>query len=863
MLILSAEAAAGTGGLPSDAVAVFRGDFEAASDTNSDAWPDQWTRRRGPGYPTYVSVEVVDDERSSSANRCLQIRFDGGAAEVYSPTIRVSSRFNFMLDARIRIDGFKHNVVSCSVAFYDKSETLLETHESELIRESPQWGHIRLGPIRPASDRIHYAVVSVHARPTESADLWASVFVDDLVLYQLPKISLEMNRDVNIYTDPRDVQITCRVSGFTQANPRIRFELRDVHGQVHDTAEQAMSGGSPSGRIAARESVSGGEAGAGFAGQASWKPNVPGYGFYTIRLFTEGHAGWSVSLVVVPPLPVSERSEFGWTLPRGERPLSIKALPGLLNQAGVGWVKFPVWYGPSDRSRAEDLSWFAERLSTYRIKLVGVLDQAPAELKSAFGSEGWIPAATLFHDRAVWYPALDPVLTRLSLKVRWWQLGRDDDTSLSSVADREARVRGIQNDLTSFGQEVKVGLPCRTLDEPPRTASPPWSFLSFAEALPLTADEVRFYFDHPDMSHSGKWIMLECLSPRAYDLETRIRDLLLRALAAKIARVDGIFIADPFRADRGVMNSDGSPNELFLPWRTVAQLLGGTDYVGSVRLPGGSENHVFSRNGLGVMVAWSDQPVVEETYLGERVTLHDVWGQQLVAEETSAVNGKRQKLPLGPLPIFVTGVDPTIASWRMNFQLETTRLASVFGQRQDIWYRFKNTLSHAVAGRMTVEVPDGWKTEGADREFKVAPGEERRDRFRVALSPDVSCGTHPLRIEFQLNAEHDVQFQLWDSIEVGLGDVVTELHAQFDEKGNLVVEQHLINNTKQRVSFNCLLFVPERRREKRQVFDLGPGRATNTFVLPQGRELIGKTLWLRAEELNGARILNEKIVVQD
>jgi hypothetical protein len=89
-----------------------------------------------------------------------------------------------------------------------------------------------------------------------------------------------------------------------------------------------------------------------------------------------------------------------------------------------------------------------------------------------------------------------------------------------------------------------------------------------------------------------------------------------------------------------------------------------------------------------------------------------------------------------------------------------------------------------------------------------------------------------------------------------LGDIEVELASRLDEQGNLVVEQHLINTTQQFVSFNCLLFAEGRRRQRRQVYQLGQGRSTNVFVLPDGEELIGTTLWLRAEEIGGARVLN-------
>ena len=50
--------------------------------------------------------------------------------------------------------------------------------------------------------------------------------------------------------------------------------------------------------------------------------------------------------------------------------------------------------------------------------------------------------------------------------------------------------------------------------------------------------------------------------------------------------------------------------------------------------------------------------------------------------------------------------------------------------------------------------------------------------------------------------------------------------------------------------------------KRQQIFNLGRGRNTQTYVPPRGKELIGKTIWLRAEEIGGDRILNHRIVVE-
>jgi hypothetical protein len=39
-----------------------------------------------------------------------------------------------------------------------------------------------------------------------------------------------------------------------------------------------------------------------------------------------------------------------------------------------------------------------------------------------------------------------------------------------------------------------------------------------------------------------------------------------------------------------------------------------------------------------------------------------------------------------------------------------------------------------------------------------------------------------------------------------------------------------------------------------------PGRVTRSFVLPNGHELLGQTLWLQVEEIGGSRVLNCQVV---
>src|SRR5690606_5097743 len=166
-----------------------------------------------------------------------------------------------------------------------------------------------------------------------------------------------------------------------------------------------------------------------------------------------------ITLVVLPSLPAAPRGEFGWTLPRADHPLPFGLLEELMPRVGVHWVKLPVWFPANDPARGEELVKFAERVSGSGIQVVGIVDE-PRRDSEETPQRPIQPnvASFLQADPSTWQPLYDHVMTRLSLRLRYWQLGGDDDTGFYSYPDLAARVEGVRKNLFRFGQDVKLGL---------------------------------------------------------------------------------------------------------------------------------------------------------------------------------------------------------------------------------------------------------------------------------------------------------------------------------------------------------------------------------------------------------------------
>ena len=71
-----------------------------------------------------------------------------------------------------------------------------------------------------------------------------------------------------------------------------------------------------------------------------------------------------------------------------------------------------------------------------------------------------------------------------------------------------------------------------------------------------------------------------------------------------------------FDADTGLMKADGTPGELLLPWRTTAYMISGTQYLGSIVMPGGSRNYILTRGDEAIMIVWNEKKTEEVINLG-------------------------------------------------------------------------------------------------------------------------------------------------------------------------------------------------------------------------------------------------------
>jgi hypothetical protein len=889
---------------PADAVEVFHCSFDQPWDANYDDWPDRWTRKSSTAYPNYVDIRTSkSDDPQATHGRYLEIDLDGASAAVSSPPIRVTSRFSYLLVARLYTSGLKNTSVTLSIGFYNSSGKLLESRKQVLKNRSDGWHTIAIESIEPDDESIDRAVIELDASRGSRGDLHGKVCLDDVWLARLPRIVISTNCPHNVYPNKEDVVVRCELSGIREQNPEIRFQLFDATSKELDGGSVQLDG-----RLIeedtrkASDIVDGvGNAPKGYEGVTEWRPNIPGPGFYSVivTMLSSDDSGKQseadrkmdrreIWLAVVPPLPMAAEGEFGWTIPDGKCPLDYQELAGLLPNVGINWLKLPVWYDAGEAHRGDEIIRFVEMLSASNIDVVGVLDHPPAGTELANRLGGNASIADLFaYDPSLWLPSLDPVMSRLSMRLRYWQLGADGDTNFVGFANLPARIQELRTRLFRFGQEVKLGVPwlCDAANQIPRNAT--WDFEQLSPDPNMTVEEFEAFVAQPWMNKRMRWITIE--PPQRSDdgrpislaeLDAHAEVLVRKIVAAKQHDVQGIFVSNPFNDKNGLMRENGMPAELLMPWRTCASMLSGAEYLGTVQLPGGSENRNFLRSdGQVVMVVWNAMPTLESLYLGKDVRQVDMWGHSVVP----AMDGKRQIIEVGTLPTFVIGVSEPVTRWRMAMRFEHDRVESIFGVAHPNAIEFKNYFGQGVGGSISLVASharsnhpeedatatdvralesDLWSIEPPQGTFSLSPAEIARFPFDIRLKNAI-FGEQPVRVDFVVDADETYEFSVYRTMWVGAADLTIEMRSHLDKDGSLVVQQYMTNNSETPVDFKCSLRARGYRPQRAQVYRLGATPDRKVYRFPNGAALLGQQLLLEAEELGGQRVLKLLFIAKD
>ena len=830
-------------------------------------------------------------------NNCLTIDMDGGSVQLESPAFLLDSRFTYTLEGSISTRGLDGHQAFIELLLLDNQSREVTGVQSQITQGTTGWHAVKTDSV--SSEALKMGQVVIHVKSQKALRLNGQVRIDELRLYRMPKLELTVDAPYHVATPGQAIDVACNVLGIADARGSVNFKLFDHMGtlcqQTHATlvpveppptplaqnrpgAAQGDSAKPRPGKLTIKSNAPNNSTKSSntdarvdtintsqrMDGVAHWQLKVDEPGYYRIVVDlgrTNSSEARSISretsLAIIDGSRAGVSGPFGWSMPEFNSTFTPEAIPELIKLGGVGWLKIPVWFNPRDIQAAERLSVLLERLDLRKVNCVGMLERP---LESNATSRTRQPAAATFSAPAEWEPELEPALTRMSMKLAWFQLGRDNDRSFIGNPNLIALVTDIRNRMQAYSQELQLALAWDYQDPIPADKNLPWRASQMSSEPQLTSRELRSHLSTPDAAEHTRWVTLNPLAASKYSTLDRVRDLTERMIAVKEFRVEAAFMTTPIDRETGIFNPDNSVGELFLPWRVINQNLATASYLGSYTMPGASTNHVFREGTSGCMILWNDRPTVEQLYLGDDVKATDLWGRPLPIEPTKSDRGTpEQRLQVGPWPILLRGINVNVAMWRMRMKMETKSLPSTLAVQTKLPISIENTLGQSTYGSVNVYAPTLKQMGGQGVRFQLAEGAEDRLEIPLPLKSDASAGKHSVRFDFQAATQREISFSAYDSLTLGIGDVDLVWETIEVTKERAVLRVELNNLLSQSVSFDCRLHPHQKPYRRFQIMDAPPGTTQRDLVLPLDGVEPGSILWIRCEEIGTGRVLNYRL----
>jgi hypothetical protein len=875
-------------------------DFGSDEDAQADRWPDGWTRRKDYQHPGFIPVRIdsksvlpiqnSDAERlrrslaklylgwhtqrapweiipetvpppvekfmeHTLADPYLRVDMDGSSAEIYSPKIPVDDDSLYGLQMAAMCSSSDY-ATRAELRFFDRTGAQIFQTETATADGDSVWRSFRTQGSYDAPDGVVSIQAALRIEPTTPKATQAVIGFDRIRIFQMPRIRLELDRPSRIYRPKESVDVRLFASGLRKGATRVELTLVDHEGNqvAHESKDLShepaiLTSTGPGSQVARR-----------WEGKCDWKLRDLAPGYYEIvtqlkranTVFFQHRECFAVLPDAADP---SLDSRFGWSFDERIWDWRLDPFIALVREGGTGFIKVPIWFDASDPLEQERISDAIDRIQSKGIRCVGIIHRP-------IGRKGSSPNTTsALEDPNVWQPQLEPVFRAMCMRLVDFQVGRDQDTQFGSNPRYDDMLTWIKKILRRYGTEPTMTVARNPWLNPYRNADIDrwqWSIndaISESEwAQAMVNPKTRL----PD------WTCVTPASALKYSLSTRTQDLAARMIAS-IRPWNGQsstgWIRNPFDPDVGFLSPDGSPREMFVPYRTLVEAIKKREYAGEMVMDGGSRNALLMSENESRLVVWSSVPITEQLYLGDQVDAIDVWGRPVAIDRIDTPFGPEDRIPIGKWPIIVRGVDPKIAMWRMGLAMDQQRLDSLVGLPQRLQLRFNNPFSFSITGRIDLVAPNVFANETESSPFDAGASSEASVPIDVLLRPDATSQDSPVRVVVNLNTSPPKRFSVMRNLRIGNDDVEFETAYRISDSDELWLDLEAINHTDVPASFDCQLFVPDRRNERIQIASV-ESRKTRTVVLPRASELMYKTLWLRCVQIGTRRILNYRIIIE-
>ncbi len=843
-------------------------DFDEQRFGNYDPYPMYWKQHESSGFPLYLEGRF-DPKEGHDAAPSFRIDLNGGSIGFHYAGRDISVRTNsdYLVVAWCKTTPLTTARAYVTARYLDRKGVVIEGTErrSELVggpASSANWVPVTIGLPGNVPDSRYIgvsvwltqaAVWDTSSRPmraVEFQEVKGTAWFDDIAVYRLPRVSLRSNRPGNVFEEVENVTLYPEVSDPDGLNLSARLIIRAADGRVVEerpVAVRSVETAQPEPAI---------------------YRNLP-VGAYTAELNVISDDGASlvrrnlsfVRLAARISAPADSGRGFGVVL----EDMGLAVVPAqreLLLNLRPELVKVPVWWagqitGSTNLDAAIDR--YLEMIAETRADPVGILSNGLPAGSSTPRSDNRSMLEVFNEDPLGWKPLIAGLWSRYAGLIHVWQVGADGDESVF-LDYKYPRVLGtLVREMKTLMSEPLLASTIVTQFAPPADRLASYSAVYLPAGVPPD-DIERQLTPFLDKDRSRIWVTVEAPPPDQYPRLQRLSDLAHRLAETYSQKVGSVFLAAPWTAQSDLMFAQADPQEDYIVFRTVADLLGGTVPVSRTHIDGEARCLLFDRNGRAIMLLWDEYAPPEgrehALWLGDDAEQVDLWG----IRHPLASLGKRRLVRIGPVPTFIINA-PT---WLMEFCRQFTISPPIVEFSFDAHDRdviFRNTYHEPISGLLRLIAPPDWDVRPNRIPFVLQPNELFHTAVQIRFPANAEAAVTPLVGEFEIDADQRYQIVAPAWFELGLDQIDVNVNV-YRLGGRVVVQQSMTNRTNGPITFEGYLVAPARKRISRRFVNIMPGQsARKEFVIEKADDLIGKKIRVGLNELQGTRIWNRILTV--
>ncbi len=813
------------------------------------------------GFPRFGTM-TLSRTAAHDGRWSFLFELDGGSMSARVPTavIPVMPGADYTVSAWVRTEGMTRAGAQIVAQLYDiEHEPIAESRSATPpMRTGGRWQHVTI-EIQGNSDSAANLVLELQLlQPQQQAnqregalkleDLTGRTWFDDITVWQEPRIELSTGTPGNIVVAPQRPELHVLIRDPTAEDLTARIVVQDLDGHTVREQDHVIPRGSWSHTLDL-EGIDNG-----------WYRAL-----VEVRNDDRVVGRGNLDLVVLdgPPSPHPGQT-LGVVLPPSATAESVVEMSGLVEQLGVAGVMLPV---PPQGAVMDAVGGRS------------VLQRAGAEMlardvEMTVALPGLSRELTLqdtidrqrVQELIKAEDGLTDLLMSFGLKVPRWLLtiGVDEEarsTSLGSAVllpDDELRlmVDSVAEALTDFVPDPIVLVPWSAEYELAPLPSPHGYWINVPTFI--RPEMLLHYAALWPIGDRPLYTTIERLDANRYAPDQRVADLMLRALWGWRAGLPRMAITAPW-SRRGPHGSI-VPDPAFAVWRALADRLDGRRFVGELPVAEGVRCWILSGPGPDetALVAWNERADPREAVLSMLLSKGDVlvvdaFGNTRPAEIVDGMH----RVPLGPRPLFVEGVDTRLVAFRAAFRISPAYLTARH-QVHEGDVLIGNPWQDAISGTIRLRPPDGWRITPRIHEFTIPSGGELKLPISLVFGQGMLTGPTFAEAQVDLVADRGYRLNVRAPLEVGMKDLEFIASWRLDgvNSADLLIDQSVTNTGDRPLTLTAYVSAPGMSRQRRSMGRLQPNQTTTrTFRLRDGATtLAGRTIRLGVIDESGARL---------